>query len=190
MRLVLASTSPYRRELLARLGLDFDTLAPEVDETLTAGESPEQAVARLAATKARVGAEQAPAAIIVASDQLASLNGQALGKPGSFEAATDQLTAMAGQEILYCTALVVQAPDGTVANHTDLSRVHLRKLSPQEIERYLTVERPFDCAGALKLERLGIGLCERIETSDPTALIGLPLIAAARLLREQGFAIP
>ncbi|MGH8128671.1 MAG: Maf family protein [Gammaproteobacteria bacterium] len=190
MRLVLASTSPYRRELLARLGLDFDTLAPEVDETLAAGEPPEQAVVRLAAAKAGAGAEQAPAAVIIASDQLASLNGRALGKPGNFEAATHQLTAMSGQEILYCTALAVQAPDDTAATYLDLSRVYLRELSPLEIERYLTTEQPFDCAGALKLERLGIGLCERIETSDPTALIGLPLIATAQLLREQGFAIP
>lgn len=190
MRLVLASTSPYRRELLARLGLDFDTLAPGVDETLAAGESPEQAVARLAAAKAGAGAERAPTAVIVASDQLASLNGRALGKPGNFEAATDQLTAMAGQEIRYYTALAVQAPDDAIASHVDLSRVHLRTLSSRDIERYLTAEQPFNCAGALKLEGCGIGLCERIETSDPTALIGLPLIATARLLREQGFAIP
>lgn len=190
MHLVLASTSPYRRELLARLGLDFNTLAPEVDETLAAGESPEQAVIRLATAKAGAGAEREPTAVIIASDQLACLSGQALGKPGSHEAATAQLTAMAGQEIIYCTALVVRAPDGTSVTHLDLSRVHLRELSPREIDRYLTAERPFECAGAIKLEGLGISLCERIETSDPTALIGLPLIAAAQLLRERGFDIP
>jgi septum formation protein len=190
MRLVLASTSPYRRQLLARLGLDFDTLAPAIDETLNRGESPEQAVVRLAATKAGAGAALAPATVIIASDQLASLDGQALGKPGNLDAATHQLTAMAGCDILYCTALIVRAPDGIAATHIDLSRVRLRELSRREIARYLAAAHPLDCAGALKLEGLGIGLCERIETTDPTALIGLPLIATARLLRAQGFTIP
>lgn len=188
MRLVLASTSIYRRRLLARLGLDFDTVAPGIDEALAPGESPRQAVGRLAAAKA--AAACAPGAVIVASDQLASLDGEALGKPGSADAAVRQLAAMSGREILYCTALAVLGPDGTAESAIDISRVQLRDVSAGEIERYVAAENPVDCAGALKLEGLGIGLCARIETADPTALIGLPLIATARLLRDRGFDIP
>jgi len=190
MHLVLASTSPYRRELLARLMLDFDTVAPGIDETLIEGESPQQAVERLAAAKAGAGAARAPGTVIIASDQLAGLDGEALGKPGNPADARRQLAAMAGREIVYCTALIVLSPDGTADSHVDISRVRLRDLSPGEIDRYLAAENPLDCAGALKLEGLGIGLCETIDTSDPTALIGLPLIATARLLRAQGFDIP
>lgn len=190
MRLVLASTSPYRRQLLARLRLAFETCAPGIDETLAAGESAEQAVARLAAAKAEAGAAQAPAALVIGSDQLAALDDAALGKPASAEAAMQQLTAMSGREITYYTALAVRAPEGTVLTHIDRSRVSLRKNTPREIARYLAAERPFDCAGALKLEGLGIALCDHIETADPTALIGLPLIATARLLRAQGLAVP
>lgn len=190
MRLVLASTSIYRRRLLARLGLDFDAVAPGIDEALAPGESPQQAVERLAAAKAGAGAARAPGALIVASDQLASLDGEPLGKPGSADAAMRQLAAMSGREIQYCTALVVLGPEGRADSAVDLSRVRLRDLSPGEIERYVAAENPVDCAGALKLEGLGIGLCISIDTSDPTALIGLPLIATARLLRERGFAIP
>lgn len=190
MRLVLASTSPYRRQLLNRLGLNFDTVAPGVDEAPVPGETPEQAVGRLAAAKAGAGAAQAPGAVIIASDQLASLGGNALGKPGNATEAVRQLTALSGRELLYCTALVVLGPDGTADTHLDLSRVRLRELPGWEIERYLAAEDALDCAGALKLEGLGISLCEHIESADPTALIGLPLIATARLLRARGFDIP
>lgn len=190
MRLVLASTSIYRRRLLARLGLDFDTVAPGIDEALAPGESPRQAVDRLAAAKAEAGAAHAPGAVIVASDQLASLDGEALGKPGNVEAAVRQLAAMSGREIVYCTALAVLGPKGTADTAIDISRVRLRDLSEDEIARYVAAESPMDCAGALKLEGLGIALCASIETTDPTALIGLPLIATARLLRDRGFDIP
>jgi len=190
MRLVLASTSPYRRQLLGRLRLEFDVVSPELDEELKDGESPGQAVERLAAAKAGAGAARAPGAVIIASDQLASMDDEVLGKPGTPGAAAEQLASMAGRDVTYYTALVVLGPDATAESHVDLSRVRLRNLSPQEITRYLEAEKPFDCAGALKLEGLGIGLCERIETGDPTALIGLPLIATARLLRAHGFDIP
>lgn len=190
MRLVLASTSPYRRALLNRLGVDFETLDSAIDETRRSDETTASAVTRLAEAKARAGHEQRPDAVAIGSDQLASLDGEALGKPGDAPGATRQLSAMAGREVVYCTAVSVCDAAGTCRTHLDLSRVHLRPVSPAEITRYLDIERPFDCAGALKLEGLGIALCERIETHDPTALIGLPLIATAELLRRAGLALP
>lgn len=190
MQVVLASTSPYRRELLARLGIPFDTLAPKVDESPLAGESPEALVKRLADAKAQAGHRERAGALVIGSDQMASLEGDPLGKPGTAEAAVEQLQAMAGHEIIYCTAVAVNGPDGQAREHLDISRVRLRKLDQATIERYVAAEKPLDCAGALKLEGLGISLCEHIETRDPTALIGLPLIATARLLRIHGLAIP
>ena len=190
MRLVLASTSPYRRELLARLGIRFDTLAPEVDESPLPGERPEELVTRLAIAKAEAGGRGNPEVIAVGSDQTANLGGRSLGKPGTAAAAVNQLQSMAGQEIVYCTAVAVHRPGQESRVHLDTSRVRLRPLADDEIQRYIEAEQPLDCAGALKLEGLGIGLCEYIETSDPTALIGLPLIATAQLLRAHGIAIP
>lgn len=190
MRLVLASTSPYRRDLLDRLGVPFETLAPDVEESHQPGETPAATVARLAEAKARAGHERAPGALVIGSDQLASLDGEALGKPGDADAAARQLAAMTGREIVYCTAVTVCDADGACRSRLDLSRVRLRAAGHAEIARYLDAEQPFDCAGALKLERLGIALCERIDTHDPTALIGLPLIATTELLRAAGLAIP
>lgn len=190
MRLVLASTSPYRRALLERLALPFDVAAPGVDEGLAAGERPETAVVRLALAKARAVTARFPGALILASDQLASLAGRPLGKPGNRERALEQLAAMGGATVTYCTAVAVVSPGGTEVTTLDLSRVSLRQAEAAELERYIAAENPVDCAGALKLEGAGIALCERIETDDPTALIGLPLITVSRLLREHGFAAP
>lgn len=190
MRLVLASTSPYRRELLARLGIDFDAVAPGVDESPLSGEKPEDLVARLAIAKAEAGARDTPDALVIGSDQTANLEGRALGKPGTEAAAIRQLHATAGHEIVYCTAVAVHKPGHESRVHLDISRVRLRQLGTDEIRRYIEAEQPLDCAGALKLEGLGIALCEYIKTSDPTALIGLPLIATAHLLRAHGIAIP
>lgn len=190
LQLVLASASPYRRELLRRLGLDFSVAAVQVDESLQNGERPEQAVVRLARAKAHAGARLHREATILASDQLAGLGERALGKPGNHVTALAQLTKMSGQTVTYYTALALVAPGDDTATFLDISHVRLRVLGSEEIERYLAAEKPLDCAGALKLESRGIALCERIDTADPTALIGLPLIATARLLRERGFTIP
>lgn len=190
MRLVLASTSPYRRELLERLGVPFEVAAPWVDETLAANEAPEKAVRRLALAKAQAVAARETDALVLASDQLASLADEPLGKPGTAANAVAQLRAMAGATVTYCTAVAVIAPGFEDVEELDLSRVTLRRPSQAEIERYVDRARPLDCAGSLKLEGAGIALCKRIETNDPTALIGLPLIATARLLRERGFDIP
>ena len=189
MRVVLASTSPYRRALLARLGIAFDTLHPEVDEAIQAGETPQAMVLRLAAAKAQAGAAEAPDALVIGSDQTASLAGKPLGKPGASDSAVAQLQAMAAREVTYFTAVALRTPAGHTHTLLDTSRVRLRPLAPAEIERYVATERPLDCAGALKLEGLGISLCESVETRDPTALIGLPLIATAQLLRDHGISI-
>jgi septum formation protein len=190
MRLVLASTSPYRRELLARLGIQFDAVAPGVDESALSGEKPADLVKRLAVAKAEAGGNDNPDAIVIGSDQTADLEGQPLGKPGTLAAAISQLQAMAGREIVYSTAVAVCRAGHECAVHVDTSQVRLRQLGLDEIERYVEAEQPLDCAGALKLEGLGISLCESVETRDPTALIGLPLIATAQLLRTLGIAIP
>lgn len=190
MRLVLASTSPYRRELLARLGVPFDTFASQVDESPLPGERPEALVTRLAIAKAEAGERDNPDAIVIGSDQAANLGGHPLGKPGTAARAIGQLQSMAGHEVVYCTAVAVHQPGRESRVHLDTSRVRLRQLGMGEIQRYIEAEQPLDCAGALKLEGLGIALCEYIETRDPTALIGLPLIATAQLLRAHGIAIP
>ncbi len=190
MRLVLASTSPYRRDLLARLGVQFDTVAPGVDESPHPGETPEDLVSRLAVAKAEAGGDGDPDTVVIGSDQVANLGGRPLGKPGTAATALDQLEAMAGREIVYSTAVAVHRAGHECLVHVDTSRVRLRRLERREIERYVAAEQPLDCAGALKLEGLGISLCEAIETRDPTALIGLPLIATAQLLRAHGIAIP
>lgn len=189
--LILASGSPYRSELLARLGLAFEIEIPSVDEKLASEEATSAAVLRLARLKAAAVAARRPDALVLAGDQLAELDGRALGKPRNPAAARDMLSTMSGRTVTYCTALALIRPGSTdYATRLDRSRVTLRELEPDEIGRYLESENVLDCAGALKLEGLGIGLCERIETQDPTALIGLPLIATAELLRRSGCNIP
>lgn len=187
-RLILASTSAYRRALLERLGLPFDTARPDVDETPLPDESPAALAVRLARAKAEAVA--AGDAWTIGSDQVAELDGRPLGKPGTPENAVAQLRAMSGHEVRFHTALCLAGPDGRRLAHLDLTVVRFRTLHADEIARYVERERPLDCAGSFKCEGLGIALFEAIDNHDPTALIGLPLIATARLLREAGFAVP
>lgn len=185
--LILGSTSRYRRELLARLRLPFETAAPDVDETPHPGESPESLARRLALAKARAVAARFPEALVIGSDQVADLDGQPLGKPGSHERAIEQLRAMRGRTVVFHTALaVVCRATGFEAEDLAPVRVRFRSLSDAEIETYLRAEQPYDCAGSAKAEGLGITLLSAIESDDPTALIGLPLIRTAELLRRGG----
>lgn len=188
-RLILASTSRYRRELLARLGLPFDVDRPAVDEAARPGEAPADLAARLAAEKAADVASRNPDSWVLGSDQVAEVDGDALGKPGSEAVATEQLRRMSGREVRFHTAVSL-CRGGTAHATSDLTIVRLRALGTAEIERYVRAERPLDCAGSFKVEGLGISLFEAIESGDPTALVGLPLIATARLLRQAGFAVP
>ncbi|MDD2729366.1 Maf family nucleotide pyrophosphatase [Malikia sp.] len=189
--LVLGSTSRYRRELLQRLRLPFEVLAPEVDETPLPGEAPAALAQRLALAKARAVAAQRPDAIVIGSDQVADLNGEPLGKPGNHERAVAQLRRMSGQTVLFQTALAVVCQEtGFEASELAVVEVVFRTLDDATIERYLRAEEPYDCAGSAKSEGLGIALLERIVNDDPTALIGLPLIHTARLLRQAGLQLP
>jgi len=189
--LVLASTSRYRRELLARLQLPFTVAAPDVDETPRPGEAPQALALRLARAKAQAVAAQQPQALVIGSDQVADLAGQPLGKPGSHERAVAQLQRMRGQTVVFHTAVAVLCQDSGFAQ-VDLApvRVRFRALQDAEIERYLRAEQPYDCAGSAKSEGLGIALLEAIDSDDPTALIGLPLIRTCQMLRAAGAALP
>jgi septum formation protein len=189
-RLVLASTSPYRRELLARLRLPFEVASPDTDEAPLAGETPAGLAPRLAAAKAAAVARQFPGAWVLGSDQVAGLDGVALGKPGSREPAIAQLAAMSGREVAFHTAVCLANDQGQQFPALDTTRARFRDLDPAGIARYVDAEQPFDCAGSFKSEGLGIALFESIESQDPTALVGLPLIAVARLLRQAGFQLP
>jgi septum formation protein len=189
-RLLLASTSPYRRELLSRLCIPFDVARPEVDETPHPGELPLALAQRLAAAKAATIATREGDAWVIGSDQVAELDGQPLGKPGGRDQALAQLAAMSGRNVAFRTALCVMHRDQGGFEAVDTTVVRFRSLAGDEIARYVDAEHPFDCAGSFKSEGLGIALFEAIETSDPTALVGLPLIATARLLRMAGFALP
>lgn len=189
--LILASTSPYRRELLARLGLPFEALAPAVDETPLPGEAPRDLALRLARAKAQDVARRHPQALVIGSDQVADLHGQPLGKPGSHERARAQLSRMSGQTVLFHTAVSLAcAARGLLQTELATVRVRFRELDAASIERYLRAEQPYDCAGSAKSEGLGITLLAAIESDDPTALIGLPLIRTAALLRAAGLALP
>lgn len=191
MQILLASTSAYRRALLARLGLAFACEAPETDETPHPGESPEALVARLAEAKATAVAYRHPESLVIGGDQVAALDSTILGKPGHHLRAVQQLTTLSGRTVAFHTAVCVQhVATGRRLSHVDTTRVHFRKLDTQDIERYLQAEQPYDCAGSFKSEGLGISLFERIESQDPTALVGLPLIVLCRFLRELGLEIP
>lgn len=186
-RLVLGSTSIYRRELLQRLRLPFDVAAPDVDETPRVGEAPEALARRLGLAKARAVAALHPDAVVIGSDQVADLDGEPLGKPGDHERAVEQLRRMRGRTVVFQTAVsVVCAADAFEASDLASVRVMFRELTDDEIERYLRAEQPYDCAGSAKSEGLGISLLESIDNDDPTALIGLPLIRTCRLLRAAG----
>lgn len=184
---VLGSTSRYRRELLERLRIPFSVTAPDVDETPLPGESPRALALRLALAKAQAVAALHPDAVVIGSDQVADLSGQPLGKPGEHKRAVQQLRQMRGQTVIFQTALAVVCR-ATGFEQVDLAavRVVFRDLSDAEIEAYLQAEKPYDCAGSAKSEGLGIALLESIDNDDPTALVGLPLIRTARLLRQAG----
>jgi septum formation protein len=186
-KLVLGSTSVYRRELLERLRLPFSVAAPHVDETPQPGETPVALARRLALAKARAVAEQYPDCIVIGSDQVADLHGQPLGKPGTHERAIAQLQAMRGQTVIFQTAVaVVCLASGFVQEDLAAVKVQFRDLSDTEIEHYLQAEKPYDCAGSAKSEGLGISLLDAIDNDDPTALVGLPLIRTCRMLRAAG----
>lgn len=194
-RLILGSTSRYRRELLERLRLPFDVLAPEVDETPQAGEAPQALALRLARAKAEDVARRHPQAVVIGSDQVADLDGEPLGKPLTHERALAQLRRMRGRTVVFETAVAVVCAASGFA-HSELARVRVRFRSEADglddaaVDRYLRAETPYDCAGSAKSEGLGIALLEAIDSDDPTALVGLPLIRTCRLLRAAGLQLP
>jgi len=190
-KLVLASTSPYRRQLLERLGVRFTVAAPDVDETPLPGETPIDLANRLARAKAEVIAHRHPSSVVIGSDQVAMLGKEVIAKPGNPERCIEQLKMLSGQRLAFHTAVnVIQSDTGSNQSHLDITTVHFRKLTTEEIERYVARERPVNCAGSFKAEALGITLFDRIESNDPTALIGLPLIWLANALRGSGFNLP
>lgn len=185
--LILASTSPYRREVLAKLWLPFEVAAPDVDEDAAPGEAPEALVQRLAEAKARAVAAHHPGALIIGSDQVAVLDGEVIGKPGDHARAAQQLRAASGKAVLFLTGLCLFDGRSGVAQVDMVPfRVVFRELSDEQIEGYLTRERPYNCAGSFKSEGLGISLFARLEGDDPNALIGLPLIRLVDMLATAG----
>jgi len=190
-RLILASTSKYRKILLQRFDTPFDCHAPEIDETPLKNESPYNLVERLAVQKANAVSVEHPQSVIIGSDQLAVFDTQIIGKPGTQPAALKQLRLFSGQLIEFLTAVSVVCRESNFSeHHIDITRVRFRTLQDEEIVRYLEKEKPFDCAGAFKAESLGITLFKHISSEDPTALIGLPLIQTAAMLRQAGLAVP
>ncbi|HET6725950.1 MAG TPA: Maf family nucleotide pyrophosphatase [Gammaproteobacteria bacterium] len=190
--IILASSSPYRRELLARLRLPFECHSPDIDETPLAGELPAALAERLARTKAEaVASSRHEPSLVIGSDQVASIGGEPIGKPGSHERARAQLQRASGRTLDFYTALtILNSGSGRRENALDVTRVTFRRLADAEIERYLDHECPYNCAGSFKAEGLGITLFKSIESSDPTALIGLPLIAVSTLLRRFELCLP
>lgn len=185
--LILGSTSRYRRELLERLRLSFDTERPEVDESPLQGELPSDLASRLALTKAQAVAARRPDAVVIGSDQVADLDGESLGKPGTHERAVGQLRRMSGRSVVFQTAVAVVCQEtGFAQSRLAAVRVVFRTLAEAEIEHYLLADRPYDCAGSAKSESLGIALLQSIDSDDPTALVGLPLIRTCELLRLAG----
>jgi septum formation protein len=188
--LVLASTSPFRRELLARLGLPFETADPDIDEAPQPGESAQGLVLRLAEAKARAVAHRYPEALIIGSDQVASIGGKLLGKPGDRMHAIAQLEQASGRTALFRTGLcLLDAESGRAQVHCEPFKVHFRTLTQTQISHYVDRERPFNCAGSFKSEGLGIALFERLEGADPNALVGLPLIRLIDMLAAEGVAV-
>ena len=187
MKLVLASTSRYRRELLSRLHLPFEVIAPDVDETALPGESPSQTALRLSELKAQAAAAQYPDALIIGSDQVLMLDADQLGKPGNYARAFEQLKRMQGRAMVFHTSLtLLNSRTGRTQTGDVPTVVHIRHLSDAQIEAYLKKEQPYDCAGSAKSESLGIALMERMDSPDPTALIGLPLMALTEMLANEG----
>ena len=189
--IVLGSTSPYRRQLLERLGIDFVTASPDIDESPRIHESPETLVIRLAEYKARAVAGDFPKSLVIGSDQVACIEGEILGKPGSKTAAITQLTRASGKKVTFLTGLcLLNTSTGHAQTLCEPFHVHFRSLGSGQIERYLDSEKPYDCAGSFKSEGLGIALFERLEGDDPNALVGLPLIRLIGLLASEGVEIP
>ncbi|QZA78044.1 Maf family nucleotide pyrophosphatase [Deefgea tanakiae] len=189
-QLVLASTSLYRKELLSRLGIPFITAAPDLDESPLVGETAAQTSERLAIAKAKVLAEQFPNCLVIGSDQVALLNGEQLGKPGTHERAVRQLAAMRGQTIAFHTALCLyNTANGNTQSYVDITTVTMRNYTDAQIETYLQREKPYNCAGSAKTEGLGIVMIAAIEGKDPAAIIGLPLIELITMLDAEGFPI-
>ena len=190
-RLILASSSKYRKLQLQRFGISFDCESPKIDETALNNELPNELVRRLAMKKAEAVSRQYPQSVVIGSDQIAVFDGQIIGKPGNHQAATKQLKSFSGQVVEFLTAVSVLCPERDFSEqYTDSTRVYFRTLQDEEIERYLQQEKPYDCAGAFKAESLGIVLFERVISEDPTALIGLPLIRTAAMLRGAGLLLP
>lgn len=190
-RLILASTSPYRRTLLARLGVPFECHAPAIDESPLAGEGTVEQTERLALAKAERIAAAFPAAFVIGSDQLAEFAGKGIGKPGSEEKAIEQLMRFSGHSIKFHTSVAVVCEDsGFRECRTVVTEVQFRRLDAREVRRYVALDQPVDCAGAFRSEAAGPVLLRAMCSSDPTAIIGLPLIALSELLRQGGFALP
>ncbi len=191
MQIVLASTSPYRRALLQRLGLTFVCDPPGVDESPQPQEAHAVLAQRLARTKAQAVAARHPHALVIGSDQVAALGTDILGKPGTHEHAVAQLTAASAHVVNFYTGLcVLDTGTGRSHEYLDTTRVHFRRLNTGEIERYLKTEQPYNCTGSFQAEGLGISLFKAVESEDPTALVGLPLISLCRCLRESGVPVP
>jgi len=191
VKLVLASTSKYRRELLTRLRLPFATAAPDVDESPRNGEAPRDLALRLACAKATAVQGGFPAALIIGCDQVAAVDGKLLNKPGSHDNAVRQLRLMRGKAVPFFTALcLLDAASGRFQTDVVTVTVHMRDITDAQIERYLRAEQPYDCAGSARIEGQGIALVDRVESDDPTALIGLPLIRMCAMLRREGVEVP
>jgi septum formation protein len=189
--LILASSSKYRRELLGRLNVKFQCISPQIDETPAEGETPLETSVRLAREKCLAVAQNQPEAIVIGSDQVADVDGEAISKPGHHEKARSQLRKMSGKTIYFHTAVCVYCVEtGQIIEFSVPTEVEFRELTPAEIERYLIAEEPYDCAGSAKSEGLGIALLNRIESQDPTALIGLPLIQLSQTLRQFELRLP
>jgi septum formation protein len=191
-RLILASSSAYRRALLERLGLPFEVIVPDIDESPLHGEAPEATALRLARAKAQAVAARAPGSVVIGSDQVATLDGEQIGKPGNHANALTQLQKMRGRRVIFHTALCVwddraAALTGGAQLENIQTGVTFRHLHDAELDAYLRIEQPYDCAGSAKNEGLGIAILERIDSTDPTALTGLPLIALTGMLRKAGF---
>jgi septum formation protein len=190
LKIILASSSPYRRELLTRLKLSFEVIIPEVDETPEAGENPQDLVLRLAVLKARTVAAQQPDALVIGSDQVAVYNNMVVGKPNDHEQAVQQLRQASGKQItLYTGLALINSDSGQTQTAVVPYSVHFRRLSNSQIENYLLREQPYQCTGSVKSEGLGIALLDRFEGEDPNALIGLPLIRLVRMLENEGVKI-
>lgn len=191
LKLVLGSTSPFREDLLAKLGIPFATDAPNIDEAIRDGESPEQLVARLAEAKARDVAQRHAGALIIGSDQVACVDGRILGKPGSRENAIGQLATAAGKTVTFHTGLcLLNTAENRGRTIVEPFKVHFRALNQDQIERYVDREQPFNCAGSFKSEGYGITLFTRLEGRDPNTLVGLPLIQLVDMLGQEGVVLP